>query len=186
MPSELVPIARGAIAAHDPTHLTIVMIAGWFGPKWLGFQGKVLGIAGAHNHPKNETPDGYSVPPFNPTRVVAEQRFHREPDRSWREQHSCDRLHISQTSERNLRRHLRSLVDARTLMIWHGATGDRASLMTYWVGAEDVQSWHVTMDSQSVPARAIGTRIRRDELDHLVRLGQLAHVRGPIDTGFGQ
>jgi hypothetical protein len=171
MAPELIAITRGAMAAHDAAHLAIIMIDGWFGPKWIGFQGKVLGSNGAHSSRHAESPHLYTLPPFVPARVVAEQRFGRLTDGSWKELQDRARLHIAQPSDHNRTRTLASLVDPRTLLIWHGSTRDRASMMAYWVTADRVDSWHLTAERTSEPIRLIGTRIRPDELDRLKQLG---------------
>src|SRR5271165_6072784 len=68
-------IILGIVAGHSPDTLVVIKIDNWFGSKWLGFSGKMLGALGVWNKPYNQPPDGLRIPPFVPNRVVSQRRF---------------------------------------------------------------------------------------------------------------
>lgn len=91
----------GAASGSDANRIFVVKISGWFGSRWTGFIGKALGAVRLANR------RDLRVPPFVPSRVVREQRFDRDGDQ-WREVAHQAELHISQRSEANHRRRLRT------------------------------------------------------------------------------
>lgn len=61
--------------AHS--RVKVIQIDNWFGERWLGFAGKMLGIAGVRNRSLH-TP--LPAPPFRPNRVVSCHDFDRTTD----------------------------------------------------------------------------------------------------------
>jgi hypothetical protein len=59
---------NGILRQNAPLSLVLIKVDNWFGPKWLGFSGKMLGAFGAWQ-PK------LTIPPFVPNRIVSERRF---------------------------------------------------------------------------------------------------------------
>lgn len=47
-----------------PAHLILIRVDNWFGERWIGFGGKVLGLAGI------SFKDNLVLPPFVPSRIV--------------------------------------------------------------------------------------------------------------------
>jgi hypothetical protein len=89
-------IAEGVVREYDCETLHIVRIDHWFGPKWMRFEGKVLGAAGAHSFPGR-----LIVPPFHPHRVVRELALARQSDGSYCADIQKKALHGQRTSGEN-------------------------------------------------------------------------------------
>jgi hypothetical protein len=69
-------LANGFIQKYRPESLILIKVNSWFGSRWLGFSGNMLGVgirrvgvAGVWQ--KNNL----SVPPFVPSRIVSQRRF---------------------------------------------------------------------------------------------------------------
>src|SRR4051794_9746049 len=67
------PLLNGALALCLPQALWLVRVEGWFDAKWLRFEGKLLGVAGVRGLEGDEP----VVPPFKPSRLMANERFLR-------------------------------------------------------------------------------------------------------------
>jgi len=68
-------IVEGVTRRHAPPWLVLVKIDNWFGPKWLGFKGKVLGALGTWSIPYSGIADHVTLPAFVPNRVVSQRGF---------------------------------------------------------------------------------------------------------------
>lgn len=66
--AEIKPILNGVLTSACPEDFFLIKIDGWFGPNWLAFSGKVLGLLGVWNRPLR-------VPPFVPNRVISQHVF---------------------------------------------------------------------------------------------------------------
>jgi hypothetical protein len=62
-------LAIGVARDHEPARLYVIRIDNWFGPHWMLFAGKTLGLLGVYRT------SPLHVPPFVPHRVVAERVF---------------------------------------------------------------------------------------------------------------
>lgn len=144
----------GAIAAYEPLRLHIVEVRDWFGPNWLGFEGKVLGAAGVHSRDR----EPLIVPPFHPNRIRDARWYERASlHQPWT---SVDRppLNIEQTSEANLRRPFDRIAGPRTVAVWLGGDMDalRCSLL-YATRDGDAAAWYADVHAgtdQSQPTLA--------------------------------
>lgn len=99
--------------AADVVDIRVVRIDNWFGPKWLGFAGKVLGALSVH---KVTTRADLVVPPFTPGRVVWERHFAVNDDGHSLVE-SLPLLHREQTSSANLGRKLAEF-SSRAHFVW--------------------------------------------------------------------
>jgi hypothetical protein len=133
MPGEVLrKLVLSAIKAYNPSHVRVVHIRGWFGPRWLGFAGKSLGAIGGHS-------SSSVVPAFNPRRVATEydllvpEGVGPQPS-----------LHGWRTSEANLRHEMKGMAPNGTLAEWLSVRDetretrkddDRQCLMVYSIGS---------------------------------------------------
>lgn len=105
-------LATRVFRTGEPDAVHLVRIDNWFGPKWLGFAGKVLGAVGRHT---DATRGDLVVPPFTPSRVVWERHFTRERDGYVLR--NAGTLHRGQTGSANLTRRL-GHVSPRAHYLW--------------------------------------------------------------------
>ena len=69
-------IAGAAISSNLPLKygLWVAHVEGFFGRRWLGFRGKLLGQVGVHNR---SLKDDLPLPPFHPGRILSVRYFMR-------------------------------------------------------------------------------------------------------------
>jgi len=148
-----------AVAAR-PSELYLVRIRNWFGERWLGFAGKMLGAFGVSYR------EELVIPPFVPGRVIEEARFKLHEDDYVRiPDHQA--LHVAQTSKANFRRDVDVLLP-QAAFVWFSsdsATNGRGSVMAYVPTASGHKSLYVEFVAKSdwSPRRLIG--ITRAELE---------------------
>jgi hypothetical protein len=92
------------IAAAQPRQIYIVRIDNWFGKKWAGFAGKVLGALGVSYR------TDLVVPPFVPNRVTDQACYEFSPvTKEYLPAGRGSELHVEQSSSQNLRRKVTEL-----------------------------------------------------------------------------
>ena len=128
---------RHVVEQHLPTNLYLVRIDNWFGERWLGFGGKLVGAVGVH-------PTELTIPPFNPNRVRAECAFVRTDDGSYAQVDGVERLHLDISSEANLRRKIRATTESGVFAWFSGNSiaNGRGSLLVYTSAKEDAVGWY--------------------------------------------
>ncbi|MDP9192919.1 MAG: hypothetical protein M3P06_14555 [Acidobacteriota bacterium] len=104
----------------------ITRINGWFGEKWIGFSGKVMGAFGVHYREEMD------IPPFVPNRVITSTYLKLVGGR-YEPSESAVQLHIHQRSESNFRRKVREVVPADVLIWFSGGSerDGRGSILAY-------------------------------------------------------
>jgi hypothetical protein len=124
------------MAATDEVYL--VKVDHWFGQKWFGFSGKLLGGVALWGK-------RFTVPPFHPNRVIVE-RYFRWDDRgdAYVERPAAPALHIQQASERNLRRYVDAISRSGTFIWYSGGTREtgRGNVMVYAVAPGEQSAWY--------------------------------------------
>lgn len=137
---EYVEAVVGQIASLRPPGIYITRIDGWFGERWLGFSGKILGVAGVHYR------EDFDIPPFVPNRVVA-TRFLKSTPSIYEPAAPPQQLHITQRSEANLRRKIAALVPADAL-VWFSSESrreGRGSILAYVPNGGKHEAWFVEL-----------------------------------------
>jgi len=139
-----------AIASHPPA-FRLVRINNWFGDRWVGFAGKVLGAAGAW------LGEELVVPPFVPSRIVGERCYGERPNGGYVEVPCRAPLHISQTSENNLRRRVRTIAPNEALLWYSGnsATNGRGSVLAYVLSQGEYEAWYADLAAPSWAPRRL-------------------------------
>ena len=141
----------------------VVKIDNWFGQRWLGFSGKLLGAAGVRKKK-------LTLPPFVPSRVVSQQRFLELGTRAGRRK----RLHVWQRSAENLQRYT-DIVLAGAHALWYSgrsASNDRASFMAYVSTPEGHWPWYVGLQRTEKWRVVDSVGIGLPELEEFVRRGR--------------
>ncbi len=129
-----------AVMAAQPEKVYIVRLDNWFGSRWYGFHGKILGAVGFHNK------RGYKrfiVPPFVPERVLSETCYERAGG-EYVPIEVPERLAIHQKGGDNLKRWL-DLFTTSGLLIWYSgnsASRDNASAMLYVNTPNATDAWY--------------------------------------------
>jgi len=121
-------ISNGLLVQSKVAGVFTVKIRDWFGPKWLGFAGKVMGALGVHQRLT------VSLPPFHPNRVLSQRFYSWHPEegqyvKAWPPVH----LHVYQESSRNLKRYLKNHVESGALIWFTSGSKDsgNGALMVY-------------------------------------------------------
>jgi hypothetical protein len=162
-------LLRGVLANHHPSSFYLVKIDNWFGSNWLGFNRKILGLAG--ERVRNPTAPRL-VPPFTPNRVIAEALFEQGPGERYVQREQAPALHRLQESEKNSRRQLSTIAPEAALFWWsaRSALNSRGNVMSYLPGVSGHAGWYAGFKRDTKFERAGQTTIwRATELHGLAR-----------------
>jgi hypothetical protein len=152
-------LIAGAARVNGFTALVVAHIDHWFGPRWLGFRGKLLGAAGVRSHRLTGT---LAPPPFHPHRVRSVREYPLAESGAFECRGDVRWLHGFRTSQANIDRHM-----------WQGQfyawySGDTAGtgkgvVMAYpihrkwsaawYVGFDRVPEWHLSQTVAIAPRR---------------------------------
>ena len=134
------------VDVHKPGEIYFVRIEGWFDHKWLNYSGRARAkFDGAYTDPVWR--EKLTFPPFNPNRVVEQISFLRMDEEYLRNSdapviHNPNRSHSAQ----NLQNRLVAFAQSG-LFVWFSsdtANLDHASLMSYSVDGNSLESWFVS------------------------------------------
>lgn len=158
-------LIAGAATAHGFNNLIVVHIDGWFGDRWLGFCGKLLGTAGVRSR---RLSGELTPPPFHPHRVQSTRAYRLT--HSGRFEHFLDwPLHGFRPSQANLNRTLMK----RHLYAWYSGDttkSDRGVVMVYLVQESWNAAWYVAFDKTPhwhlARTVSIAPRRVRDIMEH--------------------
>jgi hypothetical protein len=143
-------IIRDVVATTQPGEVWRIQIDNWFGDRWLGFFGKLLGIAGVRRKgrlDRIEPHDGWfnTMPPFHPNRVRSETYYRRMvngrlecPNVGWRvhhRQHSpgCFGMRVPKRA-------------LRSVFVWYSGNtlaNGRGSLMVHTYEPQVGRGWYL-------------------------------------------
>jgi hypothetical protein len=156
-------LIAGAASVRGWRTITVVHIDHWFGGRWLGFCGKLLGIAGVRTRDLSGT---LTPPPFHPNRVLSEKQYERLEteyvdvgDRQW--------LHRDCTSQQNLSRKI--YMDG--LYAWYSGdttATDKGAVMVYEVFRRTSDAWYVRFDKTKKWRVAQTVRISPQRVQQLI------------------
>ena len=126
---------NGILRQNAPPSLVLIKVDNWFGPKWLGFSGKMLG-AFAVWQPK------LTIPPFVPNRIVWERRFAAPV---YSETAMPAPIHLCVSSKVARTRSVSEIAPGAALVWFSGDSKDsgRGSVMAYVPAGESYWSWYV-------------------------------------------
>ena len=135
-------LISGAVVVHQPTEVLVFKIDHWFGHKWLGFSGKVVGAVGSWRKQ-------LTIPPFVANRIVDQQRFVRNGALwSYEISGQAADVHYKGPSATNLRRTVKQVVPDAALFWYSGDTlaTQRGSLMGYIPVEHDHWPWFLAFN----------------------------------------
>jgi hypothetical protein len=159
-------LAGGIAVSQSPKNLVLIKIDNWFGSRWLGFAGKVLGAVGVWHRDSVVT-----VPPFVPNRVVSQRRF-SAPD--YHETALEDPIHRAIPSSVAVQRKL-SEVAPNSAVLWYPGKSEitgRGSVMAYIPATDSYWTWYAGWKRERAWSVAETWDITRDELERTIDLGR--------------
>jgi hypothetical protein len=127
-------VVEGLLRQYAPKSLILVQIDNWFGPRWLGFSGKVMGAFGV-------SLGTLTIPPFVPNRVLSQRKFSSP---SYDEENSGKPLHKTMSSTTAMGRKASEVAPGQ-ILIWYSGNSDntgRGSLMAYIPEGDSYRSWY--------------------------------------------
>ena len=142
---------------------------GWFGPRWLRFEGKLFGALGCWSV------DNAVIAPFHPHRVRAELDVTPSPDEPavFVERPAVKPFHGERRSETNIRLRLPAATPNGTLAAWLSepeAPDAAASLMVYLVRPDTAPlQWYVQAHREAGELTVSSLGISAAELQWLLR-----------------
>lgn len=166
-------VIEALVHRDTPGTLRVIRVNNWFGEKWRGFAGKVLGAFGVGR-------GRLVIPPFVPSRVDLEY--------SWTKGESgyvldldFDVLHKRIRSEENLRRYFDQHCP-ETIAVWFSsksASNGRGSIMVYSdVGMKRTVSWYVELTATKNWGASVGNGITTSGFLKFVGSNQTKAERG--------
>jgi len=160
-------VVAGCLREYSPASLVLIKIDNWFGPRWLGFSGKIMGAVGVRWRQ-------LTIPPFVPHRVISQRRFERL---SCEEVETGEPLHVRQTSAEAMERNVSELVPDTALVWYSGNSGSagRGSVMVYPPrvypsGADTKKIWYAEWQLNKVWHLSLAKGIKPAELHELMGL----------------
>lgn len=135
-------LITGVAVAHEFRVLVAVHVDHWFGPRWLGFCGKLLGAAGVHNR---RLTDDLRPPPFHPHRVRSARAYQVTESGRFEFWEDIRSLHDFRSSGSNFYRK----IGRGRLYVWYTgdtAASDKAAVMAYLVARDWNAAWYVGFD----------------------------------------
>src|SRR5271165_170792 len=160
-------IILGIVAGHSPKTLVVIKIDNWFGSRWLGFSGKMLGAFGVWNSPDDRPAADIRIPPFVPNRVVSQRRF-SSPD--YAEVDGGKPIHSKVVSSVALLRKA-ATVAPNTALVWYSGkslTAGRASVMAYTPVENSYWPWYAGWQQQGSWRLVETWDIKREDLTQLM------------------
>ena len=154
-------IISGAMKTYEAAGFYLIHVDNWFGDRWLGFSGKLLGAVGVARK-------ALTFPPFIPSRIISERYFSLVKDTdAFREVKQKRKIHIYQNSSQNLQRKI-ALIHPDSAFFWYsGNTGfnDRGCLMAYIPTPEGHWPWYTEFVSEPWRVSKL-VEITRKEIDY--------------------
>ncbi len=149
---------------NDLDRVYAVHIDNWFGPRWLGFCGKIAGAAGVRNRTLKRS---LNVPPFHPNRVLTARGHHLRADGLYSDAEELSSLHVHQRSDANICNTIRR----NTLYAWYSGnteTSKKGVVMIYYATKEATKAWYAVFDGDVEWRLDEHTGITRAEVDDLI------------------
>jgi hypothetical protein len=169
---------NGVLRRSSPAALALIKIDNWFGSRWLGFSGKIIGAAGLTIRPEYRDHNRLRIPPFVPERVVSQRRF---AGPAFDEIDGGKPVHLSVPSRLALRRKA-AKEEPETALVWYSGNSKangRGSLLVYLPDCNSYWAWFVELE-RGEPWRITEARgISPDAFSLLMKKGSASIVESP-------
>jgi hypothetical protein len=153
-------VVEGLLCQRAPESLVLVQIDNWFGPRWLHFAGKALGVIGVHS-------STLTIPPFVPNRVLSQRKFSAP---NYDEGNSGKPLHKTMKSATAMGRKAAEVAPGQ-ILIWYSGNSDnigRGSLMAYIPEGDSYRSWYAQWEHSKSWQLAQTKGVEPSELQQLM------------------
>ena len=143
----------------EPPRVHLVHVDNWFGERWLGFRGKILGAAGVRNRHVNDCK--LPAPPFKPSRIESALELHRQSDGQYDVvSDSMAGLHADKPGDAFW------YLTRPGIYCWYSGntkTNTNGSLMIYDVTSEGASGWYIGFDRNPKWRPTTATNISLEE-----------------------
>lgn len=148
---QLSKVIAGISKSYKPEEIYLTKIDNWFGEKWFGFAGKSMGVLGLWSDIEKSK---LIVPPFNPSRVVSEERFsHDKKTGEFLSKPIEIKIHKKQQSWKNLKRFI-DQISSSAIFVWYSGNtfkNSMASLLVYVISANGLEDgWYVSFEKNGI------------------------------------
>ncbi len=131
----------GVVSIHLPLQFMVFHIDNWFGDKWLGFEGKILGAFGVSNKSISV------IPPFVQNRITTQSLFQRTDDQKYSYSGEGPQIYHQGKSSENFNNHLETNI-LETALFWvsgNSAINGRGSIMGYVPVKDKYWGWYLEL-----------------------------------------
>lgn len=153
----------------------VIHVGNWFGERWLGFAGKILGAAGARNRKINDAT--LPSPPFRPSRIKTVHTYHRGIDGLYLEsESSLAGLHAEKNGGQFWH------VYRPGLYCWYSGntlSNTTGALMIYDVTRDGSSGWYILFDRNADWHVTRTTNVRREECTRIIDEMRTAEATEP-------
>jgi hypothetical protein len=173
---EVAAFVSGITRLHRPAEFFLVKTNTWFGPNWLRFRGKVLGLLGVWAGEKSRS---LSLPPFVPHRILWERRYVAP---AYKQAPIRKVLHLKMPADQARTRYVHDVAPGASLLWYSGASklNKRGAIMAYVCVGDSYWTWYVglALNSEWKVVKVAGAT--DDEIAEIRRPGGLSI---PIQEG---
>jgi len=169
---------NGVLHRFAPASLALIKIDNWFGSRWYGFCGKVIGAFGVAIKPSHHDHEHLCVPPFVPERVVSQRRF---AGPAFEEVEAGNPVHLRITSKLALRRMI-AKEEPETALAWYSGNSKangRGALMVYVPAGDSYWTWFVESERGQPWRITEAWGIKPDDLSRLTEEGSASLAGSP-------
>jgi hypothetical protein len=164
-------VANGVIRRQAPDTLVLIKIDNFFGSKWLGFSGKVLGAVGVWHNPSYHPANNVRIPPFVPNRVVSQRRV------------SGPAYGESMVASRSIRggtalKRMAATEAPKSALVWYSGESEstgRGAVMAYVPAGDSYWLWYAASETGESWSVTETLDVKRDDLASLIEQGSAAH-----------
>jgi hypothetical protein len=157
-------LVNGLLSRESPQGLILIKTDGWFGLRWLGFSGKILGAMGVRK-------TRLTIPPFVPDRIVEQRNFDAP---NYMESEPIDAVHISCSSRKALNRYADTVSPNKAIVWYSGNSGPsgRGSVMAYVPASSGYTAWYLGYAADATWRITEFAGISQNELNSLLDHGR--------------
>lgn len=161
-------VISDVVSAYHPAHFLITRIDNWFGEHWVGFVGKMFGMAGIRHAARNTV-----VPPFVHRRITSQSYFELADDGRYANCGRGPEVHHIGPSEHNFRNYAAERIPEAALFWYSGRSkgNGQGAIMgyvpvegTYWrwyLGVAKMTTWQLRKNINfNLPVASIQTVAR--------------------------
>jgi hypothetical protein len=169
-----VEMVHGVVGGMGLPRYQVFRIDNWFGPKWLGFCGKLVGVLGVSNF-RNVV-----IPPFVQNRLTAQSLFERDDHGSYSYEGNGPQIHNRGTSKANFTNFARVAAPDTTLFWISGNSmaNRRGSIMSYKPGPGNYWMFYIEFQAKDGEWSVAQQKQMPPEIAEMIRAQSVRYVNG--------